>query len=308
MTKELSIRGQITKYGTKTLNTIPVALNLIDETFFKNTILSTPNSGIEYDILVWNDNDVLLFEKKGKTSREKLEETLSFNVELDIKTYVHLDLTVIINGKKYPFLTLSPNNHLLDDIKNLSTKEVKFNYNPSFTVTTESLRKIGELGGVLSLVGENNEAISSDLTQDTMTQLKHQQDEYAADGHWDIFLPMMTQDDINQYISKTIGKLSLDLPTEMDNIYSTTLDAKIKLKFLELDKKQTLSSIYKTESESNILDNMVNEELYVNLMNLLKSYELNGLENLSDYRLKVYENLKLAVDNLIKLKGRLENI
>jgi hypothetical protein len=66
--------------------------------------------------------------------------------------------------------------------------------------------------------------------------------------------------------------------------------------------------LFATDEETNILSNFKDEELYKNLMNLLKSYRATGLVNLSEYRLGVYESLKLATDNLIVLKGKLENI
>jgi len=321
--RALNIRNQI-NYGTKTITTIPVKLNLIDESYFDNTILSTANSVVEYDILVWNDNDILLFEKKGKTSREKLKEVLTFNAEIDTITYIHLDLTIIINGKRIPFLTLSPNNRLFDSIAEIIQID-KIMYDPSFIINGD--KRIGDLNPVPSVktpvvadekskkiatvvYSESGEILASDFDANMLAEFKKQIKELRlkTDISVNICLPMITQEDINNYISDNIGKIPMDLPTEMDTIYNYGLLAKVNAKKAELEKKQTLSSIFKTAAETEILDNMANETLYINLMNLLKSYEDNGLENLSEYRLRVHENLKLAVDNLIKLKGRLENI
>lgn len=118
---QLEIKKQLEKYPYKMEK---VALVLLEHTDYNSGILDTPNAVIEYDILVWTNETGLVFEKTGKTSKEKLEETLSFYAPMDLYHHIVLDLTVIINGKRYPFLTLSNDDKVINKLRRAMEKKL----------------------------------------------------------------------------------------------------------------------------------------------------------------------------------------
>lgn len=50
---------------------------------------------------------------------------------------------------------------------------------------------------------------------------------------------------------------------------------------------------------------MNTEMMYGELVSLLKMYEATGIQNLSDFRKKIYTSLKATVDNMVILKSKL---
>lgn len=113
-----------------------VALLLLEDENNNTCVLETKNAVIEYDILVWNDEFGTVFEKKGKTTKEKLEETLTFDAYLNYGYQVSLDLTVVINGKRYPFLPNSP----FSDVMKMVEQQSGSNYQYSTGIIVSDMK------------------------------------------------------------------------------------------------------------------------------------------------------------------------
>ena len=134
--------------------------------------------------------------------------------------------------------------------------------------------------------------------------------EYNAGGLLDIPFYVVNQSIIDKVIVKHFnnGKLPIVLNDVVDNVNYLETQVKALQKQIELKKKQSLGALFATSEETDVLNYFRDEELYTALLNLVRGYQQTGLANLSPYRLGVYESLKAATDNLIVLKGKLENI
>ena len=318
-----------------------VSLLLLEDEKNITHLLETKDGIIEYDILVWNDNYGTIFEKKGKTTKDKLKETLTFDAYLNYDYQVSLDLTVIINGKRYPFLPNSPFSNVLNEIKKRT--DVEYQYSDRITVTDEknSLPKLDLnkwrdtqdcldfiqkhradvlAGGVvqieddISIKNEEETAILEAYHNHCMCErqvlIDAAANDYSEHGYYTIPFYIIAQSVIDEIITKNFnyGKLPIVLEDVVTNVNYLESQVKTLQKEIELVKKQSLGVLYMTEEETSILDYFKNEELYTSLLNLTRGYQQTGLTNLSPYRVSVYETLKVVTDNLIVLKGKLENI
>lgn len=347
---QLEIKKQLEKYPYRVEK---VALVLLEHSDFNSGILDTANAVIEYDILVWTNETGLVFEKTGKTSKEKLEDTLSFYAPMDIYHHIVLDLTVIINGKRYPFLTLSDDDKVINNLRRSMEKKLPEEISrpyflPSLKPYEEQVKSLvseDELGNIpveavvkvaKDVVAAGIEAkslyqINSDLTDEENATAAEQEEmraiaeatsyneklqieidgifkEFNSEGHLDIILYVMEQNMVNDLVKKNIGKILVNVDDVVNKIENLSLKVKIKNKKIDIRKKQSLGSLFTTSEESEILDYFKKDNLYVALLNLVRAYQETGLTNLSPYRYSVYESLKAATDNLIVLKGKLENM
>lgn len=319
-----------------------VALLLLEDENNNTCVLETQNAVIEYDILVWNDEFGTIFEKKGKTTKEKLEETLTFDAYLDNTYQVSLDLTVVINGKRYPFLPNSP----FSDVMSMITKEIGQSYQYSTSIVISDNKDMEEkvmsqnewertqsFADFISNYRNNAGNPEAGTPEDIAIIEKAEQDaikeaydkynvserqvelltaaaEYNAEGHYDTPFYVIAQSVIDDIIASNFnnGKLPIVLEDVVTNVSYLESQVKTLQKQIELTKKQSLGALFATEEETMILDFFRNEELYTALLNLVRGYQKAGLANLSPYRVGVYETLKAATDSLIVLKGKLENI
>ena len=112
-----------------------VKLVLLEEEALSKNILDTPNSTVEFSIIVWNDQSKIVFEKKGKVAKEKLSDALTFETSANVEHSFILDLNVIINNKSNSFITVSPDNTVLQEVSNATG--VNLNSTSSFTTTEE---------------------------------------------------------------------------------------------------------------------------------------------------------------------------
>jgi len=317
-----------------------VALLIMEEEKNNTGILETPEAIIEYDILVYHMMNGIAFEKKGTTTKEKLEETLTFEAELGSSYSVSLDLTAVINGKKYPFFSVTPNDRLLQNIaKNIgeipkistyiSINEPEyymFKTMEEWMATDNFKNFIADYRattGVAQADTPENIALIEQAEKDATTvafdkwniserdlELATIRTEYEYEGHIDIPFYVVRQSVIDKLITNSYpnGKMPVVLTDVITEVNFLETQAKVLERQIAATKKQSLGALFATDEETTILDNFTNETLYTNLMNLVNGYKKAGLSNLSTYRLGVYESLKTATDNLIVLKGKLENI
>ena len=317
-----------------------VALLLLEDDDYNTGVLETQDAIIEYDALVWNEEIGTIFEKKGKTTKENLEKALEFEAPLNYSFDVYLEITVIINGKRYPFLANSPYSNVIKTISNqtgygfrystgidiqepiegdyeLSQEEWEMTAN--FTKFIKEYRKkyetqegtpedqalIEQAEREATAIAYNNWGL-----EERQLELAGIFAEYQSGGHIDIPFYVVRQSVIDEIIAEYFpyGKLPIILTDVVDEIESLETTVKALQKQIELTKKQSLSSLFATEEETRILENFRNENLYNDLLNLVRSYQQTGLQNLSTYRHGIYETLKTATDCLIVLKGKLENI
>ena len=316
-----------------------VSLLLLEDDKNNTGVLETKDAVIEYDILVWNDEQGAVFEKKGKTTKEKLDETLVFEAVLGYYYDVSLDLTVVINGKRYPFLPNSP----FSDVMGIITNEtgIEFQYSTGINIeipeekglTMEEYQTTQNFLDFIDNYRNNadypeqsspedlaiiekaeNDAIEQAYQQYRLSEreveLATAEAEYSAGGYIDIPFYVIAQSVIDKIIVKNFnnGKLPIVLNDVVDNVYYLETQVKSLQKQIELKKKQSLGALFATSEETDILTYFKEESLYNELLNLVKGYQQAGLANLSPYRLGLYESLKAATDNLIVLKGKLENI
>ena len=316
-----------------------VALLLLEDENNNTGMLETKDAVIEYDILVWSDEYGTALEKKGKTTKEKLEETLTFDGVLGGNYNVSLDLTVVINGKRYPFLPNSPFSEVVSMITNETGNE--YQYSTSIYVdepknmgmtqeqweTTQNFSKFisdyrAQAGNPVTGTPEDL-AIIEQAEKDAIAQAYQQYHlseielelataaaEYQKEGHIDTPFYVISQSIVDELIASnfTNGKLPMVLGDVVMNVDYLESQVKALQKQIELTKKQSLGALFATSEETDILTYFKEESLYNELLNLVKSYQKTGLANLSPYRVGVYESLKAATDNLIVLKGKLENI
>lgn len=244
-------------------------LVLLEETLFTKNILATPNSMVEFSVMVWNDASKIVFEKKGKVAKEKLSENLVFDILPDVEHSVILDLNVVINNKDNPFVTLSPDNTILSDIDTaMNLDNGTINSVSTFTVPVQPIEGLTV----------------------------------------DVLLYVVSEEGVNAYIKDNIGKFQITLQTELDVIKDLDLQTKRLVKKLELVKKQKFGVSYASDSENTLLTHLTNENTYVELQNLLLAYDVLGLKNLSEHRKNIYTALKQTVDNIVVLKGRLGSL
>lgn len=319
-----------------------VALLLLEDENNNTGVLETQNAVIEYDILVWNDEFGTIFEKKGKTTKEKLEETLTFDAYLNYRYDVSLDLTVVINGKRYPFLPNSP----FSDVMKAITNQIGQSYQYSTNIYVTDMKDMEEVGvsqeewettqnftnfitNYRNNAGNPEAGTPEDLAiiekaeKDAINQAYQQYNlserqvelmtveaEYKAEGHYDTPFYVIAQSVIDEIIASNFdnGKLPIVLEDVIMNVDYLESQVKTLQRQIELAKKQSLGALFATEEETMILDFFRNEQLYTALLNLVRGYQKAGLANLSPYRVGVYETLKAATDSLIVLKGKLENI
>lgn len=319
-----------------------VALLLLEDENNNTGVLETQNAVIEYDILVWNDEFGTIFEKKGKTTKEKLEETLTFDAYLNYRYEVSLDLTVVINGKRYPFLPNSPFSDVMNAITNQIGQSYQYSTNIYVTdmkledekaVSQEEWETTQNFNNFITNYRNNADnpeagtpedlAIIEQAEKDAINQAYQQYNlserqvelmtieaEYKAEGHYDTPFYVIAQSVIDEIIASNFdnGKLPIVLEDVIMNVDYLESQVKTLQRQIELAKKQSLGALFATEEETMILDFFRNEELYTALLNLVRGYQKAGLTNLSPYRVGVYETLKAATDSLIVLKGKLENI
>jgi antitoxin component of RelBE/YafQ-DinJ toxin-antitoxin module len=316
-----------------------VSLLLLEDGKNNTGVLETKDAIIEYDILVWSDKYGTVLEKKGKTTKEKLDQTLVFDALLGYDYDVTLDLTVIINGKRYPFLPNSPFNDVVSMIEDRTGKE--FQYSTSISIqepeernlTMEEYQTTQEFLNFIDNYRDNadypeqsspedlaiieqaeNDAIEQAYQQyrlsERQVELATAEAEYEAGGYIDVPFYVVAQSVIDRFIARSFnnGKLPIVLNDVVDNVNYLETQVKALQKQIELKKKQSLGALFATKEETNILTYFRDEDLYNELLNLVKAYQKTGLANLSPYRVGVYESLKAATDNLIVLKGKLENI
>lgn len=317
-----------------------VSLLLLEDENNNTGVLETKDAIIEYDILVWSDKYGTVLEKKGKTTKEKLDQTLVFDALLGYDYDVTLDLTVIINGKRYPFLPNSPFNDVVGMIEDRTGEG--FQYSTSINIlepeekkglTMEEYQTTQEFLNFIDNYRDNagypeqsspedlaiieqaeNDAIEQAYQQYRLSEreveLATANAEYKAGGYIDIPFYVVAQSVIDKIIARNFenGKLPMILVDVVGNVEYLESQVKSLQKQIELKKKQSLGALFATEEETNILTYFREESLYTELLNLVKAYQKTGLSNLSPYRVGVYESLKAATDNLIVLKGKLENI
>lgn len=282
-----------------------VKLSIFEDKELNTSILDTSNGVIEYDIIVWTEEGEQIFEKSGKTSKEKLSDALSFNASVGVIHNVHLTLSVVVNGKKYNFVTLSPFNTLIDDyLKVIESspkgRGPKFSFEPSFDMSEQWI--VDTVNGLPVQIEKGYDVY--DVTYRIASSIE----EYQNNGAFIIYLFLINEKSLNDIIFKYIGKLPLDLGKQILAIEDYSLTAKLNQKALEIEKKQKLGSLYSNNNESLVLDIMNSETLYSELMKLLTVYDNVGFDNLSPYRQSIYKHLKTAVDSLVVVKGKLENI
>lgn len=329
--RESIVKGEVVK---------KVALLLFEDQDNNTGVLETQGAIVEYDILVWNDDHGVIFEKKGKTTKEKLEDTLEFDAVLGYEYSVSLDLTVVINGKRYPFLQNSPHSKVLRMITDETGLE--YQYSTSFSVeepvgdkgmtqeqweTSQNFQTFiddyranagypveGSPEDLAIIEQAEHDAINQAYQQYRLSELELEiamaQAEYKAGGHIDVIFYVISQSVVDMIIAKTFnnGKLPINLEDVVVDVEYMESQVKTLQKQIELAKKQSLGALFATSEETMMLDYFRNENLYNSLLNLVNAYQQTGLNNLSTYRVGVYESLKAATDNLIVLKGKLENI
>lgn len=295
---------------------IPVALLLLENYDIDTNVLRVANSIVEYDILVWNDQNEIVFEKSGKVGRKNLEKALSFEARYGVTHYINLELSVTLNGHTTKFITLSPDSTLIERLSQ------------QFYIYTD-FRPLLEKGGVSEAppiaegaidipiditttidptiaIVEGNEPKGMDSTTNWQELMEHIQEEWNAGGHLDIPIIVIEEEAGVKYILDTDGAQSVDNKT-LENLSLLDLDFKRLTARTKLLKKEAVGPTTILPQEMDLIDNINSEDLYSTLMNLVKYYENSGIDNLSEYRQGMYKHLRQALDSLIVIKGKLEN-
>jgi hypothetical protein len=249
---------------TKKLN-----INVYEHPDFNSGAIDHLGSTVDYDILIWNDNDEILAKKIGKVSKKNLGKSLSFDVPdiLNQNIYFSLSLSVVIDGKKTTFITISGDNRLLS---NFIRNKVDNGEDPIF-FTSFNFSEEPKEGYTLKII-----TIEESLFEE-------------------VYL-------------KTLGGSTIELDKELDNVEWQVLEAERAIRRLSSLKKESLGGTVVLDAELKLLEILDKSGFLKTVQGLVTMYETSGLVGVSEYRQRLYTNLKPVLDNLIIAKGRLEKI
>jgi hypothetical protein len=249
---------------TKKLN-----INVYEHPDYNSGALDYIGSTVDYDILIWNDNDEILAKKIGKVSRKNLRKSLTFDVPdiLNQNIFFSLSLSVVIDGKKTTFITVSEDNKLLS---NFISSKVNNGENPVL-FTSFNFSEEPKEGYTLKIT-----TIEESLFE--------------------------------QAYLETLGGSTIELDKELDNVEGQILEAERAIRRLSSLKKESLGGTVVLDEEIKLLEILEKSEVLKTVQGLVTMYETSGLIGVSEYRQRLYTNLKPVLDNLTIAKGRLEKI
>ena len=235
---------------------------------FNSGELAKTNSVVEYDILIWNGDSEILVKKKGKVNRKNLRKSLTFDVP-DISyqnLFFSLDVSLVTDGKRVPFITVSEDNPLLADF--IKTSDI--NSQDPVIFTSFNLPESGDVFNV------------------------------------DLYTIEQEQFD-NAYL-KIAGVKTIVVSQELSELEASILEAERAVRKLNSLKKESLGANVVLEDEIALLNALRKSGVYETVIKLVSLYENSGLLEISEYRQRLYTNLKPVAENLTIAKGRLEKI
>ena len=249
---------------TKKLN-----INIYEHPDYNSGALDYIGSTVDYDILIWNDNGEILAKKIGKVSRKNLRKSLSFDVPdiLNQNIYFSLSTSLVIDGKKTTFITVSGDNKLLSKFIN---NKVDNGENPIFFTSFNFSEELKE-GYILDII-----TIEESLFE--------------------------------RACLKTLGSNTISLEEGLNDVESQILEAERAIRRLSSLKKESLGGTVVLDEEIKLLEILDKSEVLKIVQRLVTMYETSGLIGVSEYRQRLYTNLKPVLDNLTIAKGRLEKI
>ena len=251
---------------TKKLN-----INIYEHPEFNLGALDNMSSIVDYDILVWNDYGEILVKKIGKVNKKNLSKSLSFDVPelLNQTVYFSLSLSLVIDGKKTSFVTVSGDNELLNDfiLKRVENGQTPYIFTNFYF--TEAPKK------------------DSSYTLDIIT---------------------LEENIFEEVYLKEVGATTIKLKEGLGKIEWEILNAERAIRRLSSMKKQTLGVSVVIDRELFLLETLNKSGVLEATKELVTMYETTGVLGVSEYRQRLYTNLKPVLDNLIIAKGRLEKI
>lgn len=279
---QLGIRKQI----ASSKNTKKLAINILEHPKFDSGTLENLGSTIEYDILIWDTKGEIVAKKLGKVSRKNLEKSLTLYVpELSGKTlFFSLDLSSIIDGRKTSFSTISIDNKLLNQVIQQQVKNGK----PPYLFTSFSF-------------GGDKEVIDL-VTPRTKAEIANTKPDYNID------IVTIEDSQFETLCLEVLGARTAILSEELTDIEKSILEAERAIRTLSAIRKESLGATVILEEELVLLGFLQKSPVFQLLDSLVNIYETTGTLNISDYRRKLYTNIKPALDNLIIARGRLEKI
>ena len=245
-----------------------LSIQLLEHPDYNSGVLANTNSMVEYDILLWDGKGSILAKKSGKVSRKNLPKSLSFDVP---------DLT----GQKIG-VSLS------------ISSTIEGNKTQFITISSDNDQ----------LVEFIQNSVDSEINPYLFTDFSFQEkaDEYR------IGIFTITQSNFDDLYLKTIGSSRVVLGEELSNLESSILEAERAVRKLNSLKQQSLGVNAVLEDELMLLEALNKSGVYETITKLVTVYETSGLLSISEYRQRLYTNLKPIKDNLTIAKGRLEKI
>lgn len=243
-------------------------INIYEHPEYNLGVLDNKTSTVDYDILIWNGKGEILAKKIGKVSRKNLSKSLSFPVP---------DL-----------------------------QKEKLSFSVGLNVTIEgkktSFITISQDNTLLANFIGNKVSNGEDPYFFTSFSFGEISDLYTID------VITIEENVFEEVYIKTIGSDIVILEDELYDVEGGILEAERAIRRLSSIKKQSLGGTVILDQEVKLLDLLGKGEILKTLDLLVKMYETTGTLGVSEYRQRLYTNLKPVLDNLIIAKGRLEKI
>lgn len=275
---QLDIRKQI----GSSKNTKKIAINIKEHPEYNSGVLDNLNSVVDYDVLIWDDKGEVLAKKIGKVSRKNLSKSLLLDVP-DLSgrdIYFSVGLTSTTEGEKTSFATISADNRLLERvIAGLIDKGTPPYLFTSFNFGAEIAQEAGMPKKV-----------------------------FNTKPDYELSIVTIEDSQFETLCLKVLGARTAILSEELTDIENSILEAERAIRTLSAIRKESLGATVILEEELFLLDFLGKSPVFQLLDSLVNIYETTGILNISDYRKKLYTNLKPSLDNLIIARGRLEKI
>lgn len=243
-------------------------INIYEHPQFNLGVLDNKTSTVDYDILIWNDNREILAKKIGKVSRKNLSKSLSF------------------------------------PIPDLQGQNIYFSLGLAVTIEGKktSFITVSQDNSLLANFIDTTISNGQDPYLFTSTIFQEVSDLYTID------IITIEENLFEEAYIKTVGSEIVIIDEELGSVEKNILEAERAIRKLSSVKKQSLGGTVVLDNEIKLLDLLGKGGIIETLDSIVKMYETTGTLGVSEYRQRLYTNLKPVLDNLIIAKGRLEKI
>lgn len=243
-------------------------VNIYEHPQFDLGVLDNKTSTVDYDILIWNEAGEILAKKIGKVSKKNLSNSLSF------------------------------------PIPDLQGQNIYFSLGLAVTIEGKktSFITVSQDNSLLANFIDTTISNGQDPYLFTSTIFQEVSDLYTID------IITIEENLFEQAYLKTVGSEIVILGKELDSVEKNILEVERAIRKLSSVKKQSLGGTVVLDDEIKLLDLLGKGGIIETLNSIVKMYETTGTLGVSEYRQRLYTNLKPVLDNLIIAKGRLEKI